>query len=445
MLLVGETSGRNCAGLTRRGLVQAGMLGALGWSLPQQAALAAAAEGSRAVIVLWLWGGPPHLDTLDPKPEAPSEYRGPYRAIGTNVPGIQVTELLPRLAKQAHRYALVRTLHHETNDHGLAGTIGMTGRNPASGQVHPHVGSIVSRVRGFTPPLSTYVMIGDRMQQGHRYIQGEGGGILGAVYDPFRIRYDVEEGVLLGEVAPPEGVTGSRVDRRQRLLQSLDAAENPIAAAAERESRAMSRFYDQAFSLMTSSEGRRVFDLQREPAKLRERYGRTRFGQSCLLARRLVESGVPFVQVNWSQHVEAEEDAGDGGWDNHYRNFEMLAERQAWPFDQACSALLDDLHDRGLLKRTLVVAVGEFGRTPKINPQAGRDHWQSCYSALLAGGGIRGGQVVGVSDERGEYPASRPVTPADLCTTMLESLGITRTDVLALGLPVAGDVIHELL
>jgi hypothetical protein len=158
-----------------------------------------------------------------------------------------------------------------------------------------------------------------------------------------------------------------------------------------------------------------------------------------------VEAGVPFVQVNWSQHVESEEDAGDGGWDNHYRNFEMLAERQCWPFDQACSALLDDLQDRGMLRDTLVVAVGEFGRTPKINPNAGRDHWQMCYSALLAGGGVRGGQVVGVSDSRGEYPASRPVTPADLGATMLECLRITRTDVLALGLPAEGEPIHELL
>jgi hypothetical protein len=159
----------------------------------------------------------------------------------------------------------------------------------------------------------------------------------------------------------------------------------------------------------------------------------------------MVEAGVPFVQVNWSQHVEAEEDAGDGGWDNHYRNFEMLAERQAWPFDQACAALLDDLQERGMLQDTLVVAMGEFGRTPRINAQAGRDHWQSCYSALLAGGGVRGGQVVGASDDRGEYPASRPLAPADVCLTMLECLGITRTDVLALGLPVDGEPVHELL
>ncbi|HTE20021.1 MAG TPA: DUF1501 domain-containing protein, partial [Armatimonadota bacterium] len=387
--------------------------------------------------------GPSHLDTFDPKPDAPSEWRGPYRAIPTNVPGIQVTELLPKLAKQAHRYALLRSLHHDTNDHGLAGTIAMTGLSPQAGRVHPHVGSIVSRIRGSHPALSSFVVTGEPLHQGHRAIQGEGGGVLGAVYDPFRVRYDPEEGVLLGEVTPPEEVTGPRVARRRELLHALD--RRTATGVGGREADSLHRFYKQAFALMSSGEGRRVFDLTREPDRLRDRYGRHRFGQSCLLARRMVEAGVPFVQVNWSQHVEAEEDAGDGGWDNHYRNFEMLAERQALPFDQSCSALLDDLESRGTLRDTLVVAMGEFGRTPKINPMAGRDHWQSCYSALMAGGGVRGGQVVGASDDRGEYPASRPLTPADLCATMLECAGISRTDVLALGLPVDGEAIHELL
>lgn len=440
MLLIGESKQRTCAGLTRRGLVQAGCLGALGLTMPQHVALAAAATRPRAVILLWLWGGPSQLDTVDPKPDAPSEWRGPYRTIGTNVPGMQVTELLPRLAKRADRYAILRSLHHGTNDHGLAGTIAMTGRNPVAGAVHPHVGSIVNRIRGFQPPLSTFVALGDPMQQGHRRIQGEGGGTLGSVYDPFRIKYDPEQGVLLGETAPPEGITTHRIDRRLRLLRDV-ASTGQIT---NRDTAALERFYQQAITLMTDTEGRGVFDLNREAAALRDRYGRHKFGQSCLLARRLVEAGVPFIQVNWSQHVESEEDAGDGGWDNHYRNFEMLAERQCLPFDQAFSTLLDDLRDRGLFDSTLVVAMGEFGRTPKINPQAGRDHWQNCYSALMAGGGVRGGQVIGASDPRGEYPDARPLTPADVCTTMLQSLGITRTDVLALGLPAEGDVIDEL-
>jgi len=442
MLLVGRTKEKTCAGQTRRALLQAGFLGALGLSLPQYAALAAAARRPKAVILLWMWGGPPHLDTFDPKPDAPQEYRGPYRPIETNVSGIQVTELLPRLARRADRYALLRSLHHGEADHGLAGTTGMTGLKPQNGRVHPHVGALVSRVRGSHPTLSSFVMMGDRLQQGHRVIQGEGGGILGAVYDPFRVRYDPEQGVLLGEVTPPKEVGPARVGRRHRLLQEMEGC---AGIGASRDTEALDRFYQQAFALMTSTEGRRVFDLGRETERLRDRYGRHRFGQSCLLARRLVEAGVPFVQVNWSTHVEAEEDAGDGGWDNHYRNFEMLAERQCWPFDQACAALLDDLEERGMLRDTLVVAMGEFGRSPKINAMAGRDHWPQCYSALLAGGGIRGGQVVGASDDKGEYPASRPLKPADVCATLLETLGITRTDVLALGLPVEGEPIHELL
>ncbi len=441
MLHLGRIEAGHCGGVSRRAVLEAGGMSALGLSLPAQAALAARASQPRSVILLWLWGGPPHLDTVDPKPDAPAEFRGPYRAIGTAVSGIQVTELLPRLAARMADCSLIRTLHHGTSDHGLAGTIAMTGRNPAAGQVYPHAGSVVGRLRGAQAPLSAFLTVGERLKQGHRLIQGEGGGMLGAVYDPFRVEYDPERGFMPGEVQRPEQVDALRAERRVRLHRAL---EEQALLPETRDSRALDRFYDRAFELITSSEGRRVFDLEHETPATRERYGRHRFGQSCLLARRLVETGVPFVQVNWSQHVEAEEDAGDGGWDNHYRNFEMLAERQCVLFDQAYAALLDDLRDRGLLQSTLVVAVGEFGRTPRINQNAGRDHWQSCYSAILSGGGTRGGQVVGQSDERGEYPASRPVTPSDLCLSMLHTLGITRTDVLALGLPVEGEVIEEL-
>jgi uncharacterized protein (DUF1501 family) len=446
MLLIGENKTRTCQGITRRGLVQAGILGALGLNLPDFLAMRAAAAQpgrQRAVILLWLWGGPSHLDTFDPKPEAPSEYRGPYRAITTRADGIQVTELFPELAKRANLFSLVRSLNHGTNDHGLAGAVNLTGRMPQAGRISPNTGSIVARIRSSASALSHFVAIGEPMQQGHRLIQGEGGGILGSVYDPLRVRYDMETGVLVGETKRAEGITEERLARRRGLMAALD--ERGRRFAAGRETRALDHFYQQAFSLMSSGEASRALELRLEPDRLRDRYSRTRFGQSCLLARRLVESGVPFVQVNWSTHVEAEEDAGDGGWDNHYRNFELMQERQAWPLDRALSALLDDLRDRGMLEETLVVAVGEFGRTPKINDKAGRDHWQTCYTALLAGGGVQGGLVVGSSDARGEYPASNPKTPADLQATVLDRLGITRTDVLNLGLPVDGEVIAELL
>ena len=211
------------------------------------------------------------------------------------------------------------------------------------------------------------------------------------------------------------------------------------------EGRRLSYQQRKAFAVLASGRVAKAFEMDQEPAAVRDRYGRTRFGQSCLLGRRLVEHGVPFVQVNWSDHVEAEEDAGDGGWDHHYRNFQIMQDRHAPWLDQTVSALLSDLEQRGLLATTLVVAVGEFGRSPKINDKAGRDHWQSCDTALLAGGGVRGGQVVGASDARGEYPVSNPKTPADLQATILDRLGISRTDLLNLSLPAEGEVIQELL
>ena len=447
MLLIGENRATNCQGLSRRSLVQAGMLGALGLGLPDvlraRAAHAGTAVRPRAVLLLWLWGGPSQLDTFDPKPDAPAEFRGPYRAIPTKADGIQVTELFPEIARRAHLISLVRSLHHDTNDHGAAGAIQLTGTPPVNGRVYPSAGSVVARLRTSRTALSNFVTIGDRLQQGHRLIQGEGGGMLGSVYDPLRIRYDVDAGAQLGDVRPPEGVNDARVERRRNLLDVLDRRQR--ALATNRETAAIDRFYEQAFSLMGSGAVTQALDLRREPERLRDRYGRNRFGQSVLLGRRLVEHGVPFVQVNWSTHVEAEEDAGDGGWDNHYRNFDLMQERQAWPLDRALSALLDDLRDRGMLDDTLVVAVGEFGRTPKINGQAGRDHWQNCYTALLAGGGIRGGRVVGASDARAEYPASNPKSPADLYMTMLDRIGISRTNLLEVGLPTQGDVIEELL
>ena len=196
--------------------------------------------------------------------------------------------------------------------------------------------------------------------------------------------------------------------------------------------------------MLTSPAAALLFDLGLEKDALKDRYGRTRFGQSCLLGRRLVENGVPFVQVNWSDHVEAEEDSGDGGWDHHYRNFQIMQDRHAQWLDQGLSALLTDLRERGLLQSTLVVMLGEFGRSPKINDKAGREHWEHCYSALVAGGGTRGGQAVGASDARGEHPHDHPVTPADLAATIFHAVGITSELIATLGLGVTGTVIHEL-
>jgi hypothetical protein len=249
-------------------------------------------------------------------------------------------------------------------------------------------------------------------------------------------------GVQIRDLNPPEHLTADRLSRRRAFLEVVDKAQKGLWGKGGGP---LEKIYEHAFSLITSKGAKAVFDLEKEPEKLRDRYGRFRFGQSCMMARRLVEAGVPFVQVNWSSHVEAEEDYGDGGWDLHYRQFEITQDRHMWMLDQSLSALLEDLQQRGMLEDTLVVAMGEFGRMPKINERAGRDHWNQCYSALLAGGGVKGGQVVGASDARGEYPIVRPLSPADVCVTILDRLGITRTDLLALEIAPDGEVIEELL
>jgi hypothetical protein len=455
MLNLGRQLARDCGRLSRRSLLQAGSLGALGLSLAdllRHEARAAASPPAKSVVLLWLWGGPSHLDTFDMKPNAPVEYRGPYRPVPTSVPGTDVCELLPELAKRADRYAIIRSLRCQSNDHGIAGTIGLTGSQSGAislggqtlaGSVKATHGSIVSRVLGFDPQMPRFLTLGGRLHQGKRAIAGETGGPLGALHDSFRLDYDPEAGVKIPQLDLIDGLSPSGLDAREKLLSSFDQ----LAARVE-QSRFTSRlddFYQQAFALLTSARAREVFDLDREPDALRRRYGRFRFGQCCLLARRLVEAGARFVQVNWSSHVEPVEDTGDGGWDMHDRYFQQYQDRHAWMLDRAMSSLLDDLAGRGLLDETVVVAVGEFGRTPKINNKSGRDHWEHCYAGLVAGGGFRPGVVLGASDKHAEHPVLRPVTPADLFTTVLHQLGIGTTQLTSVGLTPLGEVIEELV
>jgi len=467
VLRIGRTSQRCCQGTSRREFLQAGALGVLGltWAdLLRLRALGAAVSDSpiRSVVVLWLWGGPSHLDTFDMKPAAPDEYRGPWTPTRTSVPGIHICELLPRLAKITHKYSIIRSLHCSSNDHGVAGTIGLTGSmagsvnlggGVAAGAVRPCTGSIVARFRGPAPTtgsssvaapgrLPNFMVVGGRLHQGKKPITGEGGGKLGAVYDPFRLEYDPDDGAKAPSLALAEELPVARLEDRRSLLRSIDAAERRLD---ERQAvRSLGGFYDQAFSLLTAGPAKKVFNLSSEPDAVRDRYGRFRFGQSCLLARRLVEAAVPFVQVNWSAHVEAEEDSGDGGWDMHYRNFEVLQDRHLWMLDQTLTALIDDLDSRGLLSSTLILAMGEFGRTPKINPHAGRDHWEKCYSALLAGGGVAGGRVIGSSDALGQHPLERPLTPADVGATILDRVGVSVAQLQQFDVQPEGNVIHEL-
>lgn len=439
---------------TRREFLRVGSLAAVGTCWPRLAQ-ASVPEGAsppaKSIILLWLWGGPSHIDTFDLKPHAPVEYRGPYVPVATAVPGTQICELLPRLAGRADRFALLRSLQGTSNDHGIAGTIGLTGSEAGGislggqtnpGQLQPAHGAVVSRVLGFAPGLPRFVTIGGRLHQGHKPIAGEGGGLAGARHDPFRLNYTVDQGLQLPDLELVDGLSPSGLDARRQLLEQVDLLARDLEASAA--TRRLNEHYQQAFALLTQPQARRAFDLDGEPNELRRRYGRFRFGQCCLLARRLVEAGARFVQVNWSSHVEPIEDTGDGGWDMHDRHFRQFQDRHAPMLDQALAALLDDLQTRGLLSQTVVIALGEFGRTPKINGKSGRDHWHQCYSGLIAGGGVRGGVVIGESDPLAEYPVRQPVTPADLFATAFQQLGIRTPELTAVGLTPLGTPIEGL-
>jgi hypothetical protein len=454
MLLLGYHRTRTCQGVTRRALLQIGASTMLGLSAGDLARLRASSGSSggsaRAVLLLWLWGGPAQLDTWDPKPNAPLDFRGPFAAIPTRVPGLRFGELFPKIAGLTDRLAVLRSLKTGSNDHGVAGTMGLTGSGaggvglngqPLPGAARPAMGSVVARACSAGSKLPPFMVVGGKLHQGKKSIIGEGGGALGGLYDPFRLVYDPVHGTRIPSLQLPPELTPERLSDRQRLLRAVD--ETRRRADEVRAAQALDDYRGQAFAMLASGSAD-IFDLGREPERLRDRYGRTRFGQSCLLGRRLIEHGVPFVQVNWSDHVEAEEDAGDGGWDHHYRNFQLMQDRHAPWLDQAYSALIEDLERRGLLATTLVIAVGEFGRSPKINDKAGRDHWEHCYSALLAGGGVRGGRVVGGSDRTASHPVDRPVTPADLIATVQQAVGITSEQAQTLGVAVNGEAIHEL-
>jgi uncharacterized protein (DUF1501 family) len=461
MLLIGEQTARTCQTLHRRAFLQAGAASVLGLSLADLLRAKAAGEGSgpaKAVILLWLWGGPSQLDTFDPKPNAPLDYRGPFGTIPTRLPGVRFCELFPQLAKLSDRFSLVRTLVTQSNDHGIAGTIGLTGSGaggtgldgkPLPGSPRPALGSIVAKAlqasRERKRPetgIHPFFVVGGKLHQGKKPIIGEGGGALGAAWDPFRLEYDPATGTKIPALQLPKELTPERMADRQQLAAAFGRVESradDLGAAGK-----LDEYRARALAMLTSPNSAAAFDLSKEKSATADRYGRTRFGQSCLLARRLVEAGVPFVQVNWSDHVEAEEDSGDGGWDHHYRNFQIMQDRHAPWLDQSFSALLTDLDARGLLSSTLVVAVGEFGREPKVNDKAGREHWPGCYCAVLAGGGVKGGRVIGTSDAKAAHPADTPLTPADLNATVLQQVGLTSEQLTGIGLLPTGRAIDEL-
>lgn len=432
---------------TRRSVLTLGACAPL--ALCHRAMAGATGGTARRVVLLWLWGGPSQLDTFDPKPLAPEAFRGPFGTIPTRVTGIRYSELFPRLAARNDKFALVRSMRTMSNDHGVAGTIGLTGSiggavglggTAVNGSARPALGSTVARAVPGRNQLPPFLVLGGKLHQGKKAIIGEGGGPLGPGYDPFRIDYRIDEGIRLPDLELNPALKPERLTDREGLRAAIDRVAAQADAALPRLDAQRAR----ALALLAGPSARQAFDLAAETPATRASYGLTRFGQACLLARRLVERDVPFVQVNWSDHVEAEEDAGDGGWDHHYRNFTIMADRHAPWLDRAVSALIDDLAGRGLLESTLVIAMGEFGRTPKINDKAGRDHWEHCYCALVAGGGIRGGLVLGSSDATASHPVDHAATPADLAATVHAALGLTSESVQVLGIGTGGRVMTEL-
>jgi hypothetical protein len=378
---------------------------------------------AKSVILIFNCGAPSHIDLWDPKPDAPDNVRGLFKPIATNVSGIRISELLPRLARQADRYAIVRTVHHHQLNHNTGMYWSIVGRpypfdstliNPTRAD-YPSFGTLIgwlARRDGYTGPLPPYVITPAPHCDSIAYITpGQFGGCLGARYDPFVLNSDPNApNFRVPNISLADWMTATRLGDRRTLLGRLDdwppvAGVSPVGFEVNRA---------KAFSLVTSKEVQRAFDLTREPPKLRDRYGRNSWGQSHLLARRLIEAGVRFVSTVNGPSIT---------WDTHADNFNRLKKRLVPPMEQAFAALLDDLESRGLLDSTLVVWMGDFGRTPVINKDAGRDHWPQCYSMVLAGGGIRGGTVVGESDHLGAHPRSQPVTPADIHATIFTALG----------------------
>jgi hypothetical protein len=450
MIEVGGFTTRDCQGMSRRPFLAAACAAPFAW-MADQANAEATSPKARSILLVWLGGGPSHLDLFDPKPKAPVEYRGPFATIPTRLPGVRFTELLPKLAARSNRFSLVRTNINFNGGHRPAGSIALTGSvapdggedvGGKPGRYPPNVGSILARHRaaGALPAFISIARgpIGD----GDGPVFGYGGGTWGQGHDPFMVACSEQGRIDAANLKLLDGLTPARLLDRRKVLTELDRLQRTMDQPTFRK---WSATHQRAHSLLTSSGARQVFDLSRESAKTREAYGRTSFGQSCLLGRRLIESGVPYVQVNWSQYVEVFYPFSDYGWDTHADNFGLLADWHGPLLDGVFSALLDDLHERGLLKTTLVVCMGEFGRTPRINNIGSRDHWHHCYFSVWAGAGVKAGRVIGESDPRGERPATEPVTPAMVLTTVLELAGVASADRARLNVLDGGKAIDGLL
>jgi len=438
---------------TRRDLLRVGGLGMLGLSAADAArAEAVSTSKVRSVLLIQHYGGPSHLDLWDPKPHAPVEIRGEFASIATSLPGVRVTERLPRIARLLDRMTVIRTMSHATGNHNPASYLALTGRAGSTDAVAvgatnadwPALGSVVAKygpgapAEGGLPPFVSLPHVAfDQVYK----CPGQTAGILGKAHDPLILDRD-PSGRDFGvpELRLPSGVSARRLDDRRALLAAVDAQRRGLDASAA----GLDALYGRAYDLLTSAATRKAFDLSAEDPKLRDRYGRHKVGQSYLLSRRLVEAGVRFVTC-----FNGSNPGDPAGWDTHAENFPKLKDILCPPDDQAFSALIEDMDARGLLETTLVIWSGEFGRKPQIgkvgvtgmNFPGGRDHWPQCYSIALAGGGIKRGYGHGQSDPFGAYPATEPVSPADIAATILFALGIdpesTMTDPLGRPSPLA--------
>ncbi|MBI2803820.1 MAG: DUF1501 domain-containing protein [Planctomycetes bacterium] len=407
----------NCNGHSRRDFLRVGGLSALGLTLANFfRAQAVASENAPAApqrrnvncILMWMQGGPSHIDTLDPKPDAPAEIRGEFSTIQTRQPGVRVVEHFPMLAQQFDKLSLIRGHDPQNGSHGVADHIMMTGHRFNPALPFPCFGSVVAKERGYRNNMFPFVQLGRNID---RRFNGGIGGFLGDQYNPFEVHDDPSSPAFrVRDLSIASDAERRRLQRRYSMLQEMDRYQREMESNQSVQARDV--FYQRAHSLITSPAAKDAFDLSRETDRVRDQYGRNSLGQSCLLARRLIESGVHFVTVT------------DGGWDTHVNNFRSLKDRLLPRLDRAYASLLADLHTRGLLDNTLVVWFGDFGRTPIVNPSAGRDHWSTAGVATMGGGGIRLGQTIGATNARAEVVVDTPVRPQDLAATIYHALGI---------------------
>ncbi len=433
---------RGLVGCRREFLRLGGGLAIAGFLAPPMIQAAAAERGARSCILVYLLGGPPHLDMFDLKPDAPAEVRGPFKPIATTVPGLRICEHLPRLAGLAHRYALVRSVSHNNHNHTPMIYYTLTGRpverpnedndvRPPQRTDFPHLGAVLAKFKHSPAGLPGYIAIPEvatrssikgEFKRSKQLLRGGGSGFLGPLVDPLAVDGEPGSPEAVPALTPPKDVSGERLERRAALLSVLE-----LRGSAVTSSGTLNELRKQAVTLSGATGGPaggaglracQAFSLYSEPPRVRDRYGRNRFGQALILARRLAEAGVPMVAVHFNEMTICD------GWDTHSKNFPALQDELLPMVDQGLSALFDDLEERGLLDQTLVLVMGEFGRTPKINKDAGRDHWGSCQSVLLSGGGIKPGQVIGASDKIAAYPVTDPIDPTDIHATMYHCLGL---------------------